>query len=190
MAATLRQTSAALLLCIAAAARADNIEVRQVDLESTEERYLLRADFGFELSPRLEEALSNGVSLSFLVEFELTRPRWYWFDEKMTSGKMELRLSYFPLAQQYRISNGTLHQSFATLAEALRALGRVRGWPVLERDSVENGRRYLGSVRMRLDTGQLPKPFQVSAVTDREWTLASEWHRFAFAPLAPVREAR
>jgi len=27
----------------------------------------------------------------------------------------------------------------------------------------------------------------VSSVTNREWTLASEWKRFPFVPLAPVR---
>jgi hypothetical protein len=28
---------------------------------------------------------------------------------------------------------------------------------------------------MRLDTSQLPKPFQVNALTNRDWTLASDW---------------
>ena len=31
---------------------------------------------------------------------------------------------------------------------------------------------------MRLDTAQLPKPFQVSALANREWTLASPWKRW------------
>jgi hypothetical protein len=35
---------------------------------------------------------------------------------------------------------------------------------------------------MRLDTTQLPKPFQLTAITSREWTLTSDWKRFAFAP--------
>ena len=33
---------------------------------------------------------------------------------------------------------------------------------------------------MRLDVSQLPKPFQINAVTDREWTLESDWKRFTF----------
>ena len=190
MATILRQLGAALLLFIATAAHADTIEVQAVELDPTEARYLLYADFGLELNARLEEALNNGVTLNFVVEFELTRPRWYWFNEKTALEKQELSLSYFPLSQQYRLSNGTKYQSFPTLAEALGVLGRVRGWPVLERKRIENGARYVCSVRMRLDTAQLPKPFQVSAVTNREWTLVSEWKRFLFTPLAPVRDAR
>jgi hypothetical protein len=172
------------------AAHADPIEVNAATLESSETRYALYADFRLQLTEPLREALGNGISLGFIVEFELTRPRWYWFDEKAASEKLELRLSYLPLAQQFRLSSGTLHQNFATLAEALQALGTVHGWPVLSRDEIDNGKRYVAAVRMRLDPAQLPPPFRVSAVTNREWTLSSEWKRFSFTPLAPVQEAR
>jgi hypothetical protein len=190
MTTTFRRFAAALVLSFTSPVLAEPIQVNDVRLEITETRYSLYADFRLELTPPLLEALKNGVSLGFLVEFELTRPRWYWLDEKSASEKLELRLAYLPLAQQYRLSSGTLYQSFPTLAEALQALGTVHGWPVLAQDSVDNGRRYIASVRMRLDPAQLPTPFRVSAVTNREWTLASEWKRVPFMPLAPVREAR
>jgi len=188
----LRQLGAALLLGSAAAtASADAIQVNSATLEVAETRYALFADFRLELTASLLEALSNGVSLGFLVEFELSRPRWYWLNEKAAAEKLELRLSYIPLAKQYRLSSGSLHQNFSSLSEALRALGEVHGWPVLDRDQVQNGRKYIASVRMRLDPAQLPTPFRVmSAVTSREWTLASDWKRFPFTPLAPVQEAR
>jgi len=37
-------------------------------------------------------------------------------------------------------------------------------------------------VRMKLDVNQLPKPFQVSALTSHEWQLASDWDRWTFTP--------
>ena len=33
---------------------------------------------------------------------------------------------------------------------------------------------------MRLDLAQLPKAFQVNALTSREWTLESDWKKFPF----------
>jgi len=183
--------AAALVLCCPTAARAQPVlQVNTAGMEISETRYLLNADFHLDLSGPLLEALNNGVSLGFLVEFELTRPRWYWFDEKTVAEKLELRLSYLTLAQQYRLSSGSLYQNFPTLGDALLALGRVHGWAVVGQDQVDNGRRYVAAVRMRLDPAQLPAPFRVSNVTNREWTLASEWKRFPFVPLAPVREAR
>ena len=183
--------AAALALCCPEGARAQPLlQVNNAGMEISETRYVLNADFHLDLSGPLLEALNNGVSLGFLVEFELTRPRWYWFDEKTVSEKLELRLSYLTLAQQYRLSSGSLYQNFPSLNEALLALGRVHGWAVLGQDQIDNGRRYVAAVRMRLDPAQLPAPFRVSSVTNREWTLASEWKRFPFVPLAPVREAR
>src|SRR6267378_1960709 len=91
---------------------------------------------------------------------------------------------------EFRLSSGTLYQNFPTLSEALEALGRVHGWAVLGQDQVDNGRTYVAAVRLRLDPAQLPTPFRVSAVTNREWTLTSDWKRFRFTPLAPVQEAR
>src|SRR5258708_7713702 len=120
----------------------------------------------------------------------MVRPQCYWSDEKAASEKLELGISYLPLAEQYRLSSRTLYHNSPTLAEALEALGRVHGWPVLGQDQVDNGRAYVAAVRLRLDPAQLPTPFRVSAVTNREWTLTSDWKRFRFTPLAPVQEAR
>ena len=163
------------------------IDVSHAVLEPAEEGYAVNADFQVELTPRIEEALQNGVALYFVVEFELVRPRWYWFDERAVASRLQYRLTYHPLSRQYRLWTGNLHQPFISLAEALRVLGRVRSWVVLDRDQVSPDKTYEAAVRMRLDTTQLPKPFQVSAITSREWTLTSEWKRFVFVPsLAPV----
>jgi hypothetical protein len=42
---------------------------------------------------------------------------------------------------------------------------------------------------MRLDTAQLPKPFQVSALANREWNLASGWKRWPVDGSIIVSEA-
>src|SRR2546423_5302430 len=136
---SLRRFAGVLAVSFVASASAQPIQVNNAGLEVAETRYFLNADFQLELTAPLLEALNNGVSLGFLVEFQLTRPRWYWFNEKTVSEKLELRLSYLPLAQQYRLASGTLYQNFPTLAEALEALGRVHGWPVLGQDQGDKG---------------------------------------------------
>jgi hypothetical protein len=42
--------------------------------------------------------------------------------------------------------------------------------------------RYEASIRLRLDVNQLPKPFQVNALTSRDWTLQSDWYRWSYTP--------
>ncbi len=175
--------------CSAFAARADTIEVREPAVRATEEGLVLNADFAFELTPRLADVVANGVPLYFRVDFELTRRRWYWFDENTASRRLQLRLSYHALSRQYRLSTGLLQQNFATLEEALNVLKRVRNWLVVERTVPLSG-DYEAAVRMRHDTSLLPKPFQLSALTGRELHLESPWYRFALHSLeqapAPV----
>ncbi|HUK03560.1 MAG TPA: DUF4390 domain-containing protein [Burkholderiales bacterium] len=184
-------------LLSAPAARAGEIEVTDARLGQTEDGIALAADFAFDLSPRLAEVVTNGVPLYFVVEFELTRPRWYWFDEKAAAKRIQLRLSYHALSRQYRLSTGVLQQNYASLEEALNVLRRVRNWLVVERSMNLADADYQAAVRMRLDVSLLPRPFQLSAITNRELNLESAWKRFSFrpsaagaAPAAPAPEPR
>ena len=167
------------LACLAAApARADDVEVRAASLRAVEDGLVLDADFEFELTPRLAEVVANGVPLYFVVEFELGRRRWYWLDENAASKKLQLRLSYHPLSRQYRLSTGLLQQNFASLADALNVLTRVRNWLVVDRTVSFSNADYEAAVRLRLDTTLLPKPFQLSALTSRDLHLETPWKRF------------
>lgn len=178
----LRSLLAVLVLGAAVAAHADEIEVADAHLTASEDGVVLAADFAFDLSPRLAEVVTNGVPLYFVVEFELTRPRWYWFDEKAAAKRIQLRLSYHALSRHYRLSTGVLQQNYPTLEEALNVLRRVRNWQVVDRSAGLADAAYEAAVRMRLDTTMLPRPFQLSALTSRELKLESPWKRFTFRP--------
>ena len=170
---------AVVLLLTALPVQADSIEVRDARLEAQDDGWILYTEFGLDLSSRLEEAINKGVPLYFNLEFELTRPRWYWLDEKAVQTSQTYKLSYHALTQSYRLSAGSLYQSFPTLGEALRLLARPR-MPALSRQQVKAGENYVAQVRLRLDVAQLPKPFQINALTSRDWNLESEWRKIPF----------
>jgi hypothetical protein len=178
------------LCCLVAPALAEEIQISSVRLRPTEAGLVLDADFDFELTPRLADIVVNGVPLYFRVDFELTRRRWYWFDETTATARMQLRLSYHALSRQYRLSTGLLQQNFGSLGEALNVLKRIRNWLVVDRSVPLTGGDYQAAVRMRHDVSMLPKPFQLSALTGRELHLESSWYRFTLHALqqapAPV----
>jgi hypothetical protein len=179
----LRGCCALLLFVLAAtwathAVAADRIAVQSAQLQLVDDgegAVVLDAQFDFELPSVLEDAVNRGIALYFVVEFELSRPRWYWFDKKLIDVTRTYRLTYSPLTRQYRLATGALAQPFDSLADALATLRRVRGWRVADRALIRPDDDYTAQVRMRLDTSQLPKPFQVNALTNRDWTLASDW---------------
>lgn len=173
---------AALGLVPSAPVRADTIPVKAAELRTEEGEVLLNAEFEFSLNPTLEDALQKGIPLYFVLEFELTRGRWYWLDEKVAQTTLVYRVSYNALTHQYRVASGLLNQSFNSLEEVERFIGRITSRPVASADALTKGTRYEAAVRLRLDVNQLPKPFQVNALANREWTLASEWQRWSFTP--------
>jgi hypothetical protein len=172
-----------LLVAFAPAAHAaEGIEVKAANLELADDGWQLGAEFDIQFSPRLEEAVNRGVPLYFVVEFELSRPRWYWFDEKPVQFSQTYKISYTPLLRQYRLSVGNVYQNFTRFEEVTRVLSRLRGLQIADRNAFSKDATYQAGIRMRLDTAQLPKPFQLNAIASRDWTLASDWHRWSLTP--------
>jgi len=165
------------LLLIPCLLLAAEIEVVNPQISVTEDGYVLAADFNFEFNERLEEAVTKGVVLYFVADFELTKPRWYWLEEKAATRSQTFRLSYHALTRQYRLTTGGLHQSFSSLSDALLVFSRIRGWLVIEKGdkAVRPGESYEARLRLRLDLNQLPRPFQISALSTKDWSLASDW---------------
>jgi Domain of unknown function (DUF4390) len=190
----LRALLFAALLIVPAWLFAAEIEVLKPQLTASEDGYVVAADFNFEINQRLEDAVAKGVVLHFVLEFELSKPRWYWLEEKAATRTQTYRLSYHALTRQYRVTTGGLHQSFSSLTDALQVFSRVRGWLVIEKGdkSVRPGETYDGALRMRLDLNQLPRPFQISALGNKEWSLASDWKTWAVTlpPPAPAVESK
>ena len=165
-------------------ARAEDA-VRYAEIVPAEDGYVVNADVTLELNPRLVEAVMRGVSLYFSAEFVIESPRWYWFDAQVAQQRLEFRLSYHAITRSYRLSVGNFHQSFDTLEGAMRTLQRIRNWHILPLDGLTEGRSYQAALRVRLDTSLLPRPFQVTTVGSRDWSVGTDWQRWTFLAGAP-----
>jgi len=163
------------------AAHAEGVEITRAALESSEDGYKLSLGFSFELTRGLEDAVTRGIPLYFTTDVQLTRPRWYWFDEKAISTAQTIRISYNVLTHQYHASiGGRLQQSFGSLDDALSLVRRPSRWIVAEKGTLKPGETYNVAVRMGLDVARLPKPFQVHAMNSSDWRFSSDWERFTF----------
>lgn len=177
-----RALLAMLVAAFALPAWAEGISVQSAQIVPADDGWNLEAAFDVQFSPRLEEAVNRGIPLYFVVEFELSRPRWYWFDERPVQLSQTYKISYTPLLRQYRLTVGNVYQNFTRFEEVTRVLSRLRGWHVADKGALRKDQVYQAAVRMRLDTAQLPKPFQLNAIASRDWTLASDWHRWTITP--------
>jgi hypothetical protein len=173
------------LLTLSTLARADTIFVQSVELSPKDGEYYLSASFNIGLTPTAKEALNRGVPLNFLVEFELIYPRWYtlyFWNKKLVEMQQSYQLSYNALTRQYRLSYGVLHQTFDTLEGALGVLGGVADQEVFPASLLDGDRVYEAQIRMRLDSGRLPKPIQIDALGSDDWEVSSSWFRWTIEP--------
>jgi hypothetical protein len=175
------------------AARANETESvrlsRPVLSLAAENVWMIDADVQVTLNSVLIDALKRGVPLVFSAEFEISKKRWYWFNERLLSQSRPLRLSFHSVTQQYRVSQSEqLLLMTANLDEALAATLNVRQWQVvlatgelslqdLMQQIAKTPDAYEIRFRTRLDSAQLPKPLQLNALTNRDWNLSTEWVR-------------
>lgn len=164
---------ACLLVAWASPARAGNIDLPLIETSRTEEGVLLSFTVRFELTKAVEEALQKGVPLHFVAESELYRYRWYWRDKRVASASRSWRLAYQPLTRRYKVSFGSLSQTYESLSEALAAVQRVVRWRLADPLPAGDDNYYL-EFRYRLDTAQLPRPLQIGVGGQADWDLSVE----------------
>jgi hypothetical protein len=173
-----------LLTTMVGFAHANEISLNNVRLTPLEKSWVLNADVQLELSPALEQLVNKGVTLHFVTEFQLTKKRWYWLDSKIVDVQRVSKISYQALTNQYRVTLGTFSLTAASLKQALAAVKTIEDWVVIDPAAIESKQSYQAALRLRLDTNQLAKPFQVNAINSKSWNLQSDWHRFDFTPAA------
>jgi hypothetical protein len=170
------------LLASAAWAQTSVAELTELRTERRDSALYLTAQLNLELAPAVEDALIKGLAVHFVAEAELMRDRWYWYDRKVGASSRYYRLAFQPLTRRWRlnVSNepissvglaGSISQSFEKLSDALAVVRRQSSWKIAEMtDLSPDGRQYI-AYRFWLDISQLPRPFQIAAGNQAEWSL-------------------
>ena len=155
-----------------------NIHIKSAELLQGDENFWLTANFDINLNPVIEDALNKGVPLTFLIEFQLSSPRKYWFDDEIITQTQYFSLSYHALSRQYLVNRNGRQQSFASLQQAKDEISEIKPWLVLDKKLLKKGDAYLAAIKVRLDQSKLPKPIQVEAIGSEDWSIASERYRW------------
>ena len=168
-----------LVVMVLAAAPASAQGVEVLDLKASRDEAAVSLDYQLRvtLPPAVEAAALRGVPIYFTAEVSLWRARWYWRDERVARASRQWRLSFQPLTSTWRVSQGGLGQSFATLAEAISAMTRSSGWRIAEAREIDPDARHYIEFGWRLDTTQLPRPMQIGLTGiggASEWSLGVE----------------
>ncbi|KLT71983.1 hypothetical protein PL75_10635 [Neisseria arctica] len=172
-----------ILLAVSFQAAAEGITVTRAQAKLTGSGQLsISSRFNTELPDQLKQALTQGVPLTFTLTYQLTAPtipayRFRLGQLVSSDNSVQYKLSYHPLTNRYRVSVGTFSTEYNSLDTALRGIGAIANWQVMGKGSLQgvSAQDARADIRLSLSTSQLPKPFQINALTSRSWQLDSGW---------------
>ena len=172
-----------LLLAVSLNAAGEGISATRAEAKLTHAGQLsVSSRFRTDLPDQLKEALKQGVPLHFNLSWQLSAPSMssykFKFDQLLNNDStIQYKLSFHPLTNRYRVTVGTFSTEYDTLETALRAVGAVANWKVLSKGALSDvaAKDTKAEIRLLLTTAKLPKPFQINALTSKNWHLDSGW---------------
>ncbi len=172
----------ALSLALAGRIRADALDgvlqVASAYVDVDHSVYQLHARIEYPMTPAIEDALRDGVTLSFELEARVTRDRRFWFDPVVADVTLQRELVYHSISDRYVVRDARTdeQQSFSTLDDALAFLSTVDGWPVLVSSQLVQGEQYHISVRAGIRRGRLPASLRALLFWTDDWHRVSGWY--------------
>ena len=161
---------------------ADNsLTIKNTEINSQFEAYFLNADFDLSFNDDLDEAIRKGIPVNFIIEFELKKPRKYWFDEEVAKKTKEILLTYHALSKQFILSESENHLiAFDNLTQAKNELKRIKNWRIFDKSQIDDTDKYSAYLQVKLDQTKLPKQLQADITSNQEWQLASKQFQWTF----------
>jgi Domain of unknown function (DUF4390) len=172
-----------LLVCAGGAARADVLdgvlEVRSAYVNVEQGVFQLFARIAYPVNDDIRAALKDGLMLTFDLDVVVSRERRYWVDETVAEYTLKRELLYHAVSDRYvardvDARNSDQH-SYATLEDALEALGTVDAWPFLLSPQLSGNRQYRVSLRAGVRRGRLSDTLRVLMFWTDDWHRESEW---------------
>ncbi len=159
-----------------------NAAITQMRLERGDDGIYLNAHVDFQLPLLIQEVLEKGIAIHFVAEADVYRERWYWTDRRVAQSTRQVRLAFQPLTRRWRVNavagSGSaglgvqLNQNFDTLDDALEGVRRIGRLRLGDAGEIAEDTTYLVAFRFRLDTSQLPRPFQIGVVGLADWDIS------------------
>jgi len=174
------------LLAVGAApgARSDALdgvlEVRSAYVNIDQGVFQLYARVQYPVNDDIRAALKDGLKLTFELDMVVSRERRFWMDADVFNYTLKRELMYHAVSDRYvtreldpRIPDP--QHSYATLEEALEALGTVDAMPILVSSQLAQNREYRVSLRAGVRRGQLADTLRVLLFWTDDWHRESEW---------------
>ncbi len=163
-----------------------HFNITQASIQSQgESHYLLYATIAYPLTPRVIEAIENGIPITFTQTLRISTPYLFigqilpW-RQTQWSTIFHHQLRYHSLSGQYILQSFSPKQqhNFPDLDLALNYMGKLDGLAIsLPELSTPHAQLEL---KTEIDIHALPTPMRPGALISSKWQIASPWTRIAW----------
>ena len=155
------------------------LEVRSAYVTVEQGSLQLFARVAYPVNDDIRAALKDGLTLSFDLDVVVSRERRFWVDETIFERTLHRELSYHAVSDRYLTrdldASGNEQHSYATLEEALEALGTFEALPIVTSLQLSPNRQYRVSLRAGIRRGRLSDTMRVLLFWTDDWHRESEW---------------
>lgn len=139
------------------------------------------------LNAKTEEALDKGIPLDVVIDIQVVRTRWWWWNQVISDWTFRRRIVFHALSRQYLVTDPLATapaESFVSLTQALAHLGDLSDLKLFltAKKHFEPGARYAVLLRARLDIEALPTLMRPLAYATPSWHLGTGWSQWAVQP--------
>ncbi len=168
-----------LLLTSMQLAKAD-VMLASLDPYIENNQHFIDASFDVELTDEITKALLQGIPIVLNTEIQILKKRKWFPDKKLKTINLRYELEHRPLTQDYftfNFNNGN-SRSFDDLDSALKYIGTINHFAVLDENLSLPDSNLSGRIRSYLDLDALPTPMKPQIYFSREWQLNSDWQNW------------
>jgi len=156
------------------------LEVKSAYVAIDQGVFQLYARVQYPVNDDIRAALKDGLKLTFELDMVVSRERRFWMDADVFNYTLKRELMYHAVSDRYvtrelDARNGSDQRTYATLEEALEALGTVEAWPFLLSPQLSANRQYRVSLRAGVRRGRMPDTLRVLLFWTDDWHRESEW---------------
>lgn len=166
-------------------ARADaldgTLEVRSAYVTVDNGVYQLNARAAYPVNDDIRGALQDGVTLLFEFQALVQKQRRYWTNATVVDLTLRRELSWHAVSERYVVRDVERGEqdSYATLDQALLAIGSVDNWPVVVEAQLETDASYEISVRASVRRGTLLDSLRALIWWSNSWHRSSAWYTWS-----------
>jgi len=134
-------------------------------------------------SKEMEEAVRNGIPVTFTFTLEVKEVREGWMDSELASVSFDHILSYDSLKDEYYVQKGESNGRkvvFDHLNEAIKVMCEINGYRLLPVNQLHSDKDYMLRVRASLVKKELPFKLHYLIPFYSLWGFTTDWVTLPF----------